>query len=186
MRAAGLLCTGVPCELDPAVALRVAAGASPWRVVVARVAALRSTPRLAPALRTAGLRSGVVVRAGETLPRSAARTPLRLGADEVLRLTLGDEVLRLMLGDEELRLMLDDELLRLGELNELPRLLLEGLDERLTDEDELWLPPPRVPPPPRWAKAGVKLNASPTITRVANLEVFILLFLSFLFVFAYC
>ena len=91
-------------------------------------------------------------------------------AGEELRLgLLKEELLRLL--EEELRLgLLKEELLRLLE-EELLRLLPELPDERLTDE--LWLPPPRLPPPLRCASAGVKLRARPIITRVANFEVFI-------------
>lgn len=75
-------------------------------------------------------------------------------------------------------------LLRLLPLNELRLLLEPPPDERLTDEDELCPPPLRPPPPPLWAIAGVKLSVRATIARAINFEVFILLLLSFRFVFS--
>ena len=96
---------------------------------------------------------------------------LRLGLPKEELLRLLEEELRLGLLKEELLRLLEEEL-RLGLLKEeLLRLLPELPDERLTDE--LWLPPPRLPPPLRCASAGVKLRARPIITRVANFEVFI-------------
>lgn len=119
-----------------------------------------------------------------------SRTDERLGTDEELR--LGVPTLRL---DEELRLelltelRLEEELLRLGLLYELRLdeellLRLEPLnelpDERLLPIELLWLPPPRLPPPPpgRWARAGVALSARAIIARVMIFEVFIMLLLS--------
>jgi hypothetical protein len=89
----------------------------------------------------------------------------------------------LRLDEDELRLGLLYELLLrlLPELNEL-RLGLE-LDERLIDDELLCPPPLRPPPPPLWAIAGVKLSVRATIARAINFEVFILLLLSFRFVF---
>lgn len=121
-----------------------------------------------------------VLREGLELLRTEL-DELRLGLlYELLR--EGLELLRIEL--DELRLGLLNELLRLLDpLNELRLLELEP-DERLID-DELCPPPLRLPPPPpRCAIAGVKLSVRATIARAINFVVFILLLLSFRFVFS--
>lgn len=122
-----------------------------------------------------------VLREGLELLRTEL-DELRLGLlYELLR--DGLELLRIEL--EELRLGLLNELLLrlLDPLNELRLLELEP-DERLID-DELCPPPLRLPPPPpRCAIAGVKLSVRATIARAINFVVFILLLLSFRFVFS--
>ena len=119
---------------------------------------------------------------------------MRLGALKVPR--VAGTLLRLGVLMERLgallRLGLLNELLRLGELNELPRLELlnepllrlgPAREERLTDGE--LCPPPRLPPPGRCAIDGAKLSVRPTIASAINFEVFILLLLSYLFVFAF-
>ena len=135
-------------------------------------------------------------RVPETVPRLDGAAEERLRSPKALREGLA--LLRLLLlkvlreGLELLRTELDE--LRLGLLNELLLRLLDPLnelrllelepDERLID-DELCPPPLRPPPPPpRCAIAGVKLSVRATIARAINFVVFILLLLSFRFVFS--
>ena len=168
------------------------AGASPRRreLVPPRVAEEEpSEPRRAVPI---SLRE----RVPETVPRLDGAAEERLRSPKALRELLA--LLRLLLlkvlreGLELLRTELDE--LRLGLLNELLLRLLDPLnelrllelepDERLID-DELCPPPLRLPPPPpRCAIAGVKLSVRATIARAINFVVFILLLLSFRFVFS--
>ena len=197
---AGAVGAGPPARTAPwplsltAPALR--AGPSPRTVGAVRPASRPRTPETPPRIegrseRTPSLwlpaseRLGALTdeRLGPLL--NELRLEL-LGLDERLELLLNELRLELLGLDERLELLLNElrlELLGLDErlellLNEL-RLLELLLDERLLLTELLWLlPPPRLPPPPRCAKAGVALSARPTITRAITFEVFISLLLS--------
>lgn len=203
---AGALGAGPPSRTAPwplsltAPALR--AGPSPRTVGAVRPASRPRTPEWLPRASTPPRTEGRSERTPSLwLPASerlGALTDERLGPllnelrlellglDERLELLLNELRLELLGLDERLELLLNElrlELLGLDErlellLNEL-RLLELLLDERLLLTELLWLlPPPRLPPPPRCAKAGVALSARPTITRAITFEVFISLLLS--------
>lgn len=162
--------------------LREATGAPPRLDVTPASRAPRTEGALripSPRLETPAREEAALLRTDE-LPRLGALTLLRFDErllTELLRLGL---LYELRLDEEPLyELRLEEELLERLPLNELPdelRLLLMEL---------LWLPPPLRLPPPRWASAGVALNARATIARVMIFEVFMMLLLSLFIVYCF-
>ncbi len=132
------------------------------------------------------------------MPERVPEKLLRLLLEKLLRLLglelrlLLEKLLRLL--GLELRLLLE-KLLRLLELE--LRLELEKLEPlrlelekppppRLTLELLLCPPPPPLrPPPPRWAYTGVSAKAAPNNARLIKRDIFMILLLSFFYLFSF-
>ena len=166
---------------------------SPRTVGAVRPASRPRTPAWLPRASTPPRIAGLPERTPSlwlpTLERLGALTePLRLGLLLDERLGLLNELRLELLLDERLGLLLIE--LRLDELLDERLLLMELwllLEERLLLMELLWLlpPPPLRLPPLRCANAGVALSARAIIASAITFEVFIMLLLSYYYLFVF-